>query len=150
MWVFCQAKTQSAKICLNFHFSFSGGGGVRGGVFCTFFQNRVFLPISSKNSGSLACLCITDSFSHTTYVETKKFKLDYYDTTKSLLFACYFQQSNKQYCKSNSDKAVPWLCYLIICISTSISIFFGRTYWHKMQNALFNTTVFQYFHLWHK
>ena len=36
-------------------------------------QNRVFLPILSKNSGSLACLCITDSLSHTTYVETNQF-----------------------------------------------------------------------------
>ena len=43
-----------------------------GGVFCTKFQNRVFLPIWSKNSGSPACLCITGSLSHTTYVETKK------------------------------------------------------------------------------
>ena len=33
---------------------------------------EVFLPIWSKISGSLACLCITDSLSHTTYVETNK------------------------------------------------------------------------------
>ena len=31
----------------------------------------VNLAIWSKISGSLACLCITDSLSHTTYVETK-------------------------------------------------------------------------------
>ena len=59
-------KTQSAKICLNFHF-------LGGGLFCTKSQNRVFLSIWSKNSASLDCLCITDSLSHTTYLETNKF-----------------------------------------------------------------------------
>ena len=44
---------------------------LRGGVDWIKFQNRVLLPIWSKNSGSLPCLCITDSLSHTTYVETK-------------------------------------------------------------------------------
>ena len=60
----CSAKSKlkgQRKICLNFNFF----------VFRTKFQNRVFLPIWSKNSGSLACLCITDSLSHT-YVETNK------------------------------------------------------------------------------
>ena len=47
-------------------------GNWGGGVFSTKFQNRVFLPIWSKNSGSQACLCITDSLSHTTYVETNE------------------------------------------------------------------------------
>ena len=50
-------KTQSAKICLNFN----GGGGGR--VFWTKFQNRGVLRNWVKNSGSLACLCITDSLS---------------------------------------------------------------------------------------
>ena len=40
------------------------------GVFWTKLQNRMFLPIWSKNSGSLACLCITDSLLNTTYVQT--------------------------------------------------------------------------------
>ena len=48
------------------------GNILGGGVFCTTFQNRVFLPIWSKNSGSPACLCITDSLSHTMYVETNQ------------------------------------------------------------------------------
>ena len=39
----------------------------------TKFQNRGVLCIWSKNSGSLACLYITDSLSHTTYVETNEF-----------------------------------------------------------------------------
>ena len=66
--MFCSSvvvKTQSAKIWPNFNYR-------GGGVLCTKSQNRVFLPIWSKNSGSLACLRITDSLSHTTYVETNK------------------------------------------------------------------------------
>ena len=45
-----------------------GGGGNRQ------VKNRVFLAIWSKNSGSLACLCITDRLSHTRsmYVETNE------------------------------------------------------------------------------
>ena len=55
-------KTESTKICLNFNF----GGGGRRGVFCTKFQNRVFLANLSANfalplSGSL---CITDKSYH--------------------------------------------------------------------------------------
>ena len=62
--VFCQGS----DLDLGKKIRVLGGGG----VFCTKFQNRVFLPIWSKNSGSPACLCITDSLSHTTYVETRK------------------------------------------------------------------------------
>ena len=36
------------------------------------FGRGVFWRIWSKISGSLACLCITDSLSHTTYVETNE------------------------------------------------------------------------------
>ena len=55
-------KIQSAKICPNFNFREGGCSepNSRTGVFCA---------IWSKISGSLACLCITDSLSH---VETKK------------------------------------------------------------------------------
>ena len=78
-------NTQSPKICLNFNFrggggvfcnwkysksqdlpkfQFSGGGGIlyyRIGVFC-----RIWTKFSTTPAGS----CITDSLSHTTYVET--------------------------------------------------------------------------------
>ena len=56
-----------AKICLNFN-----RGGGRGGGGNWPVKNRVFLAIWSKNSGSLACLCITDRLSHTMYVETNE------------------------------------------------------------------------------
>ena len=48
-----------------------GGGG---GRLCSEPNSRigVFCAIWSKISGSLACLCITDSLSHTTYVETNQ------------------------------------------------------------------------------
>ena len=58
-------KSQSAKICLNFNF-FWGGRGIlnfRIGVFC-----RIWTKFSTTPAGS----CITDSLSHTTYVETNK------------------------------------------------------------------------------
>ena len=55
-------NTQSAKIWLNF----IGGGG----VLEPNPRTGVFWRICSKISGSLACWCITDSLSHTTYVET--------------------------------------------------------------------------------
>ena len=42
---------------------------LEGGCSGTKFQSREFW-IFSNFSGSLACLCITDSLSHTTYVET--------------------------------------------------------------------------------
>ena len=57
-------NTQSPKICLNFNFR--GGGGIlyyRIGVFC-----RIWTKFSTTPAGS----CITDSLSHTMYVETKK------------------------------------------------------------------------------
>ena len=50
------------------NFNFRGEGGVLGPNSGT----GVFWRIWSKFSGSLAGWCITDSFSHTTYVETKK------------------------------------------------------------------------------
>ena len=87
---FWEVKTQSAKICPNFigggvfwevkpkvprsaQISMGGGGGCSG----TKSQKRVFWRIWLKISGSmcfgsLACWCITDSLSHTTYVETNK------------------------------------------------------------------------------
>ena len=61
--VFWKFKTQSDKICLNFNF----------GERDVLEQNsslEVNSGIWSKISGSLACLCITDSLSHTMYVET--------------------------------------------------------------------------------
>ena len=68
LWLFWEVKTQSAKICLNFHF---WGRGVlepnpRTGVFWRIWSKT----IGSMCFGSLACWCITDSLSHTTYVET--------------------------------------------------------------------------------
>ena len=57
-------NTQSPKIWLNFNFR--GGGGIlyyRIGVFC-----RICTKFSTTPAGS----CITDSLSHTTYVETNK------------------------------------------------------------------------------
>ena len=41
-----------------------------GGVLEPNLRTGVFWRIWSNISGSLACLCITDSLSHTTYVET--------------------------------------------------------------------------------
>ena len=58
-------KSSSAKICLNFNFR--GGRGVfyRIGVNC-----RIWTKISTTPAGS----CITDSLSHTTYVETNELR----------------------------------------------------------------------------
>ena len=54
---------------------FNGGGGVLDKVGLGLWEPNsrtgVLLRIWSKISGSLACLCITDSLSHITYVETK-------------------------------------------------------------------------------
>ena len=65
---------QSPKICLNFNFL--GGGGIlyyRIGVFC-----RICTKFSTTPAGS----CITDSLSHTTYVETNE-----KDSTKTKMAA---------------------------------------------------------------
>ena len=62
-----KSNTQSSKICLNFNL---GGGG--GGV----FWNQIPEQGCSGEFGQKftvcteTCLCITDSLSHTTYVET--------------------------------------------------------------------------------
>ena len=56
-------NTQSPKICLNFNFR--GGGGI------LFYRIGVFCRICTKFSTTPAGSCITDSLSHTTYVETK-------------------------------------------------------------------------------
>ena len=58
-------KTQSAKSCQNFHF---GGGG----VFWTKSQFRVNWDFWTKISTTGDSYCITDSLSHTTYVETNR------------------------------------------------------------------------------
>ena len=50
------------------NFNFPGG---RGGVLCKIPEQGCFGEIWSKFSGSLAGWCITDSLSHTKYVETK-------------------------------------------------------------------------------
>ena len=89
-------KTQSVKSWSNFHFLgggrgwerkkgilgysklkvtsnqiyISGGGGSRGGR-GSFAKNRVLFAKWTKNSGSPACSCITDSLSYTMFVETK-------------------------------------------------------------------------------
>ena len=65
-----KSNTQSAKICLNFN----GGGG--GGVV---FWNQIPEQGCSGEFGQKftvcteTCLCITDSLSHTTYVETNEY-----------------------------------------------------------------------------
>ena len=97
--VFLAEKSQSAKICLNFNFGggdilklksqsakisdnfhFRGGGGIlklyfRIGVFC-----RIWTKFSTTPTGS----CITDSLSHTTYVETKYITTLCYNYTQTL------------------------------------------------------------------
>ena len=65
-----QVKTQSAKICLNFNFRW-GGGGRGGGRYSTVLRmghSQNFEPKFTVQPET--CLCITDSLSHTTYVET--------------------------------------------------------------------------------
>ena len=57
-----QLRSQSAKISDNFHFR--GGGGI---LYCRIGVNcRIWTKFSTTPAGS----CITDSLSHTTYVET--------------------------------------------------------------------------------
>ena len=68
-----KSNTQSAKICLNFNFRGGGEGGYSG----TKFQNRGVMENLDKNllfevNCTETCLCITDSLSHTTYVETNQ------------------------------------------------------------------------------
>ena len=67
-WRYCQQvkteNTQSAKICLNFNFRM-GGGGV-----CS--ESGALSEFRTKFSTTPASSCITDSLSHTTYVETNK------------------------------------------------------------------------------
>ena len=65
--VLCQVKTQSSKICLNFNFH--GGGGYSTVLRVGHSQN--FEPKFTVQPET--CLCITDSLSHTTYVETNKY-----------------------------------------------------------------------------
>ena len=79
-------KSQSAKISDNFHFQ--GGGGILklrsqsakisdnfhfqgGGILKLYFRIGVFCRIWTKISTTPAGSCITDSLSHTTYVETE-------------------------------------------------------------------------------
>ena len=85
-------NTETANICLNLNFrggvgvffqsqnskyqdlpkfSFSGGGEGEGTV-GTKSQNRVIWNFWTKFPTTPACLCITDSLSHTTYVETNE------------------------------------------------------------------------------
>ena len=85
-------NTQSPKICLNFNFP--GGGGIlyyRIGVFC-----RICTKISTTPAGS----CITDSLSHTTYMETKSFVI--------IESKCKFQK----FCVENKtlkETAIEWI-----------------------------------------
>ena len=65
-----QSNTESAKICLNFNFRGEGGGALWSEI-----PERGFLENLDKNllfevNCTETCLCITDSLSHTTYVET--------------------------------------------------------------------------------
>ena len=60
-----QLKSQSAKISGNCHFRGGGAGGY------SVLQNRGKLEFWTKFSTTPAGSCITDSLSHTTYVETK-------------------------------------------------------------------------------
>ena len=63
------------------NFNFGGGGG----VLEPNSRTGVLLRIWLKKSGSLACLCITDSLSHTMYVETNEtiefFRIEFYRIT---------------------------------------------------------------------
>ena len=60
-------KTQSAKICLNFNFQ--RGGGVLNQISEQGVLRNLSTNFALPLSGSL---CITDSLSHTTYVQTNK------------------------------------------------------------------------------
>ena len=62
-----KVKPQSAKICLNFNFQ--GGGGVLNQIPEQDVLRNLSTHFALPLSGSL---CITDSLSHTTYVETKQ------------------------------------------------------------------------------
>ena len=58
-------------------FQFSGGG--EGGKLGTKSKNRVNWDFLTKFPTTPACLCITDSLSHTMYVETKQLKPSFDD-----------------------------------------------------------------------
>ena len=86
------SETEKSKCQDLWQFSFSGGGGVfwnwkvkvprsltifiwgGGGILKLYFRIGVFCRIWTKISTTPAGSCITDSLSHTTYVETKKQK----------------------------------------------------------------------------
>ena len=67
-WV--SSDLNSGKKVRVFHFRVVGGGGR---VLCKIPEPGCFGEIWSKFSGSLAGWCITDSLSHTTYVETNNY-----------------------------------------------------------------------------
>ena len=62
-------KTQSAKFWSNFHFRWKGWG------YSWLLKNRVFLAKWTKNSESLACSCIADSLTHTTYTPIYQWRI---------------------------------------------------------------------------
>ena len=70
-----------------------------GGVLEPSSRTGVFWRIWSKISGSLAGLCITDSLSHTTYVETNKTNiccLDLNDMSVGVSNQCVLLDRRKQ------------------------------------------------------
>ena len=72
-----QLKSQSAKISDNFHFR-GGGGGI---LYCRIGVNcRIWTKFSTTPAGS----CITDSLSHTTYVETNEYLTNVKDAVQYL------------------------------------------------------------------
>ena len=96
-------KSQSANISDNFHFW--GEGGIlklyfRIGVFC-----RIWTKISTTPAGS----CITDSLSHTTYVETNQaiteLKPKPSESRKIAKYIYYYRQT-EQICLQKSFKGV--------------------------------------------
>ena len=83
-------KSQSAKISDNFHFQ----GGGEEGILKLYFRIGVFCRIWTKISTTPAGSCITDSLSHTTYVETnKKEKVKLIDC--NILLSCAHSTSTK-------------------------------------------------------
>ena len=65
----------------------------------------MLLSIWSKNSASLACLCITDSLSHTTYLETNRFCLLHSKSVSiyHVLVFCYVDSSMGNSTKEKYD-----------------------------------------------
>ena len=148
--LFCSSQNSKCQDLPKLEFSRGRGGG---GVLYQIPEQGVLANLV-KISGSLACLCITDSLSHTTNAETNNEETEELSVKINLQVQCSinkyiyikFVNLDSPPTKFRKGNVFSRVC-LDLTVQTTLLVIFGSHHWRPVQTCLLQDPL--PFRCWH-